>query len=87
MSAPHEEGLRAPIHHALTTPLLLAGIPRQAGYLLWTLAAAFAFGMQEIWVVPIAFVLHLALISLTKYEPHFMVVFRQAIKVPPRLEG
>jgi type IV secretory pathway TrbD component len=86
MSEPHE-GLRVPIHHALTTPLLLAGIPRSACYLLWTLAAAFAFGMQEIWVVPIASALHLALMALTRYEPHFMVVFRQAIKVPPRLHG
>ncbi len=60
MSDP-DEGLRAPIHHALTTPLLIAGIPRSACYLLWTVAAAFAFGMQEIWIVPIALVLHLAL--------------------------
>lgn len=80
------DGFRAPIHRALITPLLLMGIPRDVCFVLWTLGAAFAFGLQEIWVLPFVLAAHAGLVVLTKIDPQFATVYRCALKTPPRLE-
>ena len=79
-------GFTAPIHGSLVNPILLMGVPRDVCLILWTLGAAFAFGMQEIWVLPIVIALHIGLAILTKKDPFFFTVFRQALKTPRRLD-
>jgi type IV secretion system protein VirB3 len=80
------EGFSAPIHNSLVNPILLMGIPRDVCLILWTIGAAFAFGMQEIWVLPIVIGLHIGLAILTKADPFFFTVFRHALKTPKHLD-
>lgn len=79
------EGFDAPVHRSLTEVILLGGLPRTVGLLLWTTAAAVGFGLQQIWVLPFAIVAHIGLVFVTKKDPFFFDVFVQAIKAPKQL--
>ncbi len=81
-----QRGYTSPIHGSLVNPILLMGVPRDVCLTLWTLGAAFAFGMQEIWVLPIVIVVHIGLAILTRHDPFFFTVFRHALKTPRRLD-
>ena len=81
-----ERTATSPIHLALISPILLLGIPRNVCLTLWTLGAAFAFGMQEIWVLPVVILVHIGLAIVTKQDPFFFTVFRHAMKTPKRLD-
>ena len=72
-------GLEVPLHRSLTQPLLLAGLPRRLALLLWTTAGAFALGMHQLWVIPIAVVLHGAFATMTKRDPYFFDVITRAV--------
>ncbi len=80
------EGYEIPLHRSLTEVILLGGVPRTPAILLWTTAAALGFGMQQIWVVPFAVLLHLVLVALTRRDPFFFEVFIRALKSPKRLD-
>jgi type IV secretion system protein VirB3 len=79
------DGFEVPVHRSLTEVILLGGVPRTPAILLWTLAGALAFGLQQLWVLPVAIGLHFGLVSMTKQDPFFFDVFIQAIKSPKRL--
>jgi len=80
------EGYEIPLHRSLTEVILLGGVPRTPAILLWTTAAALGFGMQQIWVLPFAVLLHLVLVALTRRDPFFFEVFIRALKSPKRLD-
>ncbi len=87
MDNPSEHGgFASPIHVSLVNPILLMGVPRDVCLVLWTLGCAFAFGMQEIWVLPIVILVHIGLAIVTKHDPFFFTVFRHALKTPRRLD-
>lgn len=79
-------GFEAPVHDSITEPILLAGVPRTLAIVLWNIAAALGFAMHQLWVVPVAIVLHLAFAGLAKRDPYFFDVLRSAIRSPKRLE-
>jgi len=72
-------GLEVPLHRSLTQPILLAGLPRTLGLLLWTTIAAFALGLHQLWVVPIGVVLHGIFAAMAKRDPHFFEVITRAV--------
>jgi type IV secretion system protein TrbD len=76
------EGFEIPLHRSLTEVILLGGLPRNIGLLLWTVSIALAFGMQQLWVLPLAVALHLLLVALTRRDPFFFEVFIRALKSP-----
>ena len=76
------EGYEVPVHRSLSDVILLGGVPRTPAILLWTTATALGFGMQQIWVVPIAMALHMLLATLTSKDPFFFDVFLRALKSP-----
>lgn len=80
------EGFYAPVHRSLTEAILLGGLPRTVAILLWTTAASIGFGLQQIWVLPIAIVAHIGLVFVTRKDPFFFDVFVQAIKAPKQLK-
>lgn len=80
------EDYHVPVHRSLTEVILLGGLPRTVAILLWTLAAAAGFGMQQLWVLPVAIVLHVILAMMAKRDPHFFDVFVRALKSPKRLD-
>jgi type IV secretion system protein TrbD len=79
------EGFHVDIHQSLVEPILLAGIPRNLAYLMWTIIAAVALGLREIWVVPFGIVIHISIAAATKHDPMFFDVFKKAIKTPKHL--
>ncbi len=78
-------GLEVPIHRSLIEPILLAGIPRNLAFINWTITAALAFGMRQIWVIAIGLALHSIFSMLTKVDPHFFDNFMRELKSPERL--
>lgn len=82
----HTPGFEVPIHRSLIEPILIAGLPRNVAFILWTTAAALILGMRQIWILPLALAMHLPLVWLTKKEPFFFGFFFSALRAPERLE-
>jgi type IV secretion system protein TrbD len=80
------EGFEVAVHRSLTQPIMFAGLPRSLGLLLWTATAAFALGLHQLWVLPIALVLHVVLAAMARRDPYFFDVFVRAIHAQRRLE-
>jgi type IV secretory pathway TrbD component len=85
----HEEpiaGFYAPVHRALTEPILLGGAPRAVAIINGTLAAALGLGLR-LWVVGAALWLvgHFAAVWAAKRDPQFVDVVRRHLRYPPHL--
>lgn len=74
------EGYEAPVHLSLVEPVLVAGLPRTVAFIYWTIAAALIIGMHQLWILPLAMLGHFGLTRLTRFDPHFMVVIRAALR-------
>jgi type IV secretory pathway TrbD component len=76
-------GFRAPVHRALTEPILLGGAPRSIAILNGTLAAALGLGLR-LWAAGLAFwiVAQLAAIWAAKRDPQFVEVARRHLRYP-----
>ncbi len=83
---PYDEGFEVPFHRSLTQPIMLAGLPRNLGLLLWTITAAFALGLHQIWVLPVSLLLHVGFAAAAKRDPYFFDVFLRAMRAGHRLE-
>ena len=79
-------GFEAPVHRALTEPILLAGAPRSVAILNGTLAAAIGLGLR-LWAAGLAFwvVAHLAAVWAARQDPHFVDVVRRHVRYPDHL--
>jgi type IV secretion system protein TrbD len=73
------DGLEVPLHRSLTQPILVAGLPRNLALLLWTATAAFALGLHQLWVLPIALLLHVVFAAMAKRDPFFFDVIVRAV--------
>ena len=80
------EGLEVPLHRLIVEPMLLAGLPRAVALVLWTTAASFAFGLHQIWVLPVAVAVHLAAAAATKADPYIFDIVLLAVKTQKRLD-
>jgi type IV secretory pathway TrbD component len=74
------KGFEVPIHRALTTPLLMAGVPREFAILNGTGTMAAGMGMHQLWAVPIGLVIHLLARVAAKYDPQFFEVTVRHLK-------
>jgi type IV secretion system protein VirB3 len=74
-------GFYAPVHRALTEPLLLGGAPRAVVIINGTLAAAVGLGLR-LWIAGtvIWLVGHLAAVWATKRDPAFVDVVRRHLR-------
>ena len=79
-------GFYAPVHRALTEPLLLGGAPRAVVIINGTLAAAVGLGLR-LWIAGAAIWLvgHLAAVWATKRDPAFVDVVRRHLRYPQHL--
>ena len=79
-------GFYAPVHRALTEPLLLGGAPRAVVIINGTLAAAVGLGLR-LWIVGVVIWLvgHLAAVWATKRDPAFVDVVRRHLRYPQHL--
>ena len=76
-------GLTAPVHRALTQPILLAGAPRAVALVNGTLAAALGLGLR-LWAlgVGVAVVGHLLAVWAARRDPQVLDVGRRHLEVP-----
>jgi len=86
MMAPHAEpvpGYFAPVHRALTQPILLAGAPRALAIVNGTLAGAIGLGLR-LWIAGLALWLfgHMLAVWAAKRDPDFVEVARRHLRFP-----
>lgn len=86
MSA-HIEGFEAPLHRALTEPILLGGAPRGIAIVNGTLAAALGLGLQ-MWLAGLLFwvVGHSLSVFAAKRDPEFAAVLVRHLRQRGYLE-
>ena len=79
-------GFEAPVHRALTEPILLGGAPRAVAITNGTLAAAVGLGLR-LWIAGLLLwaIGHLAAVWAAKRDAHFVDVVRRHLRYPPHL--
>ena len=79
-------GFYAPVHRALTEPILLGGAPRAVAIVNGTLAAAVGLGLR-LWLAGAAIWLtgHLVAVWAAKRDPAFVDVIRRHLRYPQHL--
>ena len=79
-------GFEAPVHRALTEPILLAGAPRAVAILNGTLSAAIGLGLR-LWIAGLVLwaVGHMAAVWAAKQDPLFVEVVRRHVRLPTHL--
>ncbi|RWQ37078.1 MAG: conjugal transfer protein [Mesorhizobium sp.] len=79
-------GFAAPVHRALTEPILLGGAPSSVAILNGTLAAALGLGLR-LWLVGIVLwaIGHLAAVWAARRDPLFVEVVRRHLRIPAHL--
>lgn len=80
-------GYLAPVHRALTEPILLGGAPRALALVNGTLAAALGLGLR-LWVLGFAvwIVGHGLSVWAARQDPDFVEVVRRHLRIPAFLE-
>jgi type IV secretory pathway TrbD component len=80
------QGFAAPVHRALTEPILMGGAPRAVAILNGTLAAALGLGLR-LWLAGLLlwFIGHMAAVWAAKRDPDFVEVARRHIRIPDHL--
>ena len=81
-------GFTAPVHRALTEPILLGGAPRAVAILNGTLAAALGLGLR-FWIAGLVFwvIGHGAAVWAAKRDPLFVDVVRRHLRIPAHLNA
>jgi type IV secretion system protein VirB3 len=79
-------GFVAPVHRALTEPILMGGAPRSVAIINGTLAAALGLGLR-LWLAGLLlwFIGHMAAVWAAKRDPEFVEVVRRHIRIPCHL--
>jgi type IV secretion system protein TrbD len=79
-------GFVAPVHRALTEPILMGGAPRSIAILNGTLAAALGLGLR-LWIAGLLlwFIGHMAAVWAAKRDPDFAEVVRRHVRIPGHL--
>ena len=79
-------GFYAPVHRALTEPILLGGAPRAVAIINGTLAAAISLGLR-LWIagVLIWLVGHVAAVWAAKRDAAFVDVVRRHLRYPQHM--
>jgi type IV secretory pathway TrbD component len=79
-------GFVAPVHRALTEPILMGGAPRAVAIMNGTLAAALGLGLR-LWLAGLLlwFIGHMAAVWAAKRDPEFVEVARRHIRIPGHL--
>jgi type IV secretory pathway TrbD component len=79
-------GFEAPVHRALTEPILLAGAPRAVAITNGTLAAALGLGLR-LWIAGLVVwaIGHVVAVWAAKRDAQFVDVVRRHLRYPAHL--
>lgn len=77
----------APVHRALTEPVLLAGAPRAIALVNGTVAASLGVGLR-LWLVGLLVwvIGHALAVWVARYDPMIVEVGRRHVRIPAHLE-
>ncbi|QKC98364.1 VirB3 family type IV secretion system protein [Mesorhizobium sp. NZP2298] len=77
------QGFFAPVHRALTEPILLGGAPRAVAIANGTLAGAVGLGLR-LWIAGLVIwgISHFAAVWATKRDAQFVDVVRRHLRYP-----
>ena len=73
------EGYSAPIHQALTQPILLGGAPREFAILNGTLCAALTLGAHSLLGIPVGLAIQALAAYFAKSDPEFFHTVKRHI--------
>jgi type IV secretion system protein VirB3 len=81
-------GFEAPVHRALTEPILLGGAPRAVAIVNGTLASAVGLGLR-FWIAGILLwaIGHVAAVWAAKRDPFFVDVVRRHLRYPAHMDA
>jgi len=81
-------GFEAPVHRALTEPILLAGAPRTVAILNGTVSAAIGLGLR-LWIAGLMLwaLGHMAAVWAAKRDPLFVEVVRRHVRYPAHFDS
>ena len=81
-------GFEAPVHRALTEPILLGGAPRAIAILNGTLSAAIGLGLR-LWIAGLLLWIigHMAAVWAARRDPAFVEVVRRHVRYPLHLSA
>ena len=81
-------GFAAPVHRALTEPILLAGAPRALAIVNGTLAAAIGIGLR-LWLVGLGMAVagHGLAVIAARRDPQILPVARRHLALPQLFES
>jgi len=81
-------GFEAPVHRALTEPILLAGAPRAVAILNGTVSAAIGLGLR-LWIAGLVLwaLGHMAAVWAAKRDPLFVEVVRRHVRYPAHFDS
>ncbi len=87
MAQDRAQGFAAPVHRALTEPMLLAGAPRAIALVNGTLAAALGLGLR-LWIVGLIVWLagHALAVWAARRDPQIFEVGVRHVRLPAHLE-
>lgn len=68
------------LHKSLTSPMLLAGAPRDIAILNGTLCAAVTLGLQSFYALPICIGIHVVSVVAAKKDPYFFKVLLRHLR-------
>lgn len=71
-------GLSAPVYRSLTTPMLVAGVPRNVAIVLGMSAGVFVAGWHVYQLVPVILVAYGAAVWACKRDPHIFSILAQS---------
>ncbi len=79
-------GFVAPVHRALTEPILMGGAPRAVAIVNGTLAAALGLGLR-LWIAGLLLwaIGHAAAVWAAKRDPAFVDEVRRHLRIPGHL--
>ena len=85
---PNVPGFFAPVHRALTDPILMGGAPRTFAILNGTLALVIGMGLHLWWLgFPAGAALHATAVLMSKRDPHWFDIFRRHVRQPVYLNS
>ena len=68
------------LHKSLTSPILLAGAPRDIALLNGTVCAAITLGLQSFYVLPLCIGIHIISVVAAKKDPYFFQVILRHLR-------
>lgn len=71
------------IFKSLLTSILIAGAPRTFAIINSTICAALVLGLQNILILPLSVLLHIAAVILCKKDPYFFSVILRHLQKKP----